>query len=221
LGGEITTALAITACKRQAKRENLWGVCPAPARGPLPAIARKISMKLNKKILIIFTQLLISCLKQSGDKEANNSQKNDTVIKIINFEKSKAVIFPGNYWKKSKYANSEFANEHIFFTPDEETIRNIETQLPEAESLIYAMWQSDSNVKAKDMNLYDKQYYGYVDDKKDSIVAVRVFNLLNTYPHSAKKQFDTEVNTMVCGWYNFNTVDFSYSLKNKNFKDFK
>ena len=167
-------------------------------------------------ILLFFT----SCLKKSEKVETEKVLDTVSKIKILKFEKSKAVIFPANYWKKPEFANIDFTTENTFFTPDEETVRHIETLLPKTESIIYAMWKGDSNVKANHMNLYDKQYFGYVDEKNDSIIAVRVFNLLDSYPKSANNKFDTELNSRVCGWYNFNTIDLSYSLKLKGFKEF-
>jgi hypothetical protein len=178
---------------------------------------------LNKLIFTILTLGFISCTKQSGNIEANDVQNSDTVvkIKILNFEKSKAVIFPANYWKKPQFAAFKYARKTSFFTPDEETVRYIETQLPKTGSIMYSMWQNDSKIKAKNMELYDKQYYGYIDDKKDSVIAVRVFNFLDPESDHAKKNFDTEVNLWACGWYNFNACDFLYSLKLKKFRDFK
>ncbi|MBU3714688.1 MAG: hypothetical protein FGM46_07040, partial [Ferruginibacter sp.] len=53
----------LTACKRQAKRENLLGVCPAPARQPLWAILKSNIMK--KSILVAGILVLANlCLGQ-------------------------------------------------------------------------------------------------------------------------------------------------------------
>ena len=174
-------------------------------------------MKDICKIFLIFL-FFTSCSKKSEKVETEKVLDTVVKIKVINFEKSKAVIFPANYWKQPKLA--KYYTDYKYFTPDEKTIRNIEKQLPKTAPIIYAMWRGDSHINAKHMQLYDKQYYGYIDKKNDSIVAVRIFNFIDSYPEHVKNSFETEASLMVCGWYNFYTLDLSYSIKRKEFKNF-
>ena len=109
-----------------------------------------------------------------------NSKVLDTVskMKTIEFEHSVAVIVPANYMKRMT-AGSGMKTD--YFTPDEKTIKYIEKRLPETQSIINQVWGDSEWQKllkfdAEYMSKYDKQYIGFVNSKKDSIISIYLVN---------------------------------------------
>ena len=148
----------------------------------------------------------------------------DTIskIKIIKLEHSVAAVISANYMKKFA---AKSGMKKTYFTPDEKTIKYIEKRLPETQGIIDKVWGDSDSQKllkfdAKHMDLYDKQYGGYVNSKKDSIVSIQLLNF-ESDPYHQKPKMGKEIIGGGGGWFNTNTCYFEYNMQSKKFNNFQ
>ena len=166
-------------------------------------------------VLIIFF-LSTSCVKEKQKKivESTQSKFIDTLPKIIKFKNSKAVIFPAPFTKR-------YRSDLVYFTPDEKTIRYVEKRLPETQNIIDKFWGESDWQKllkfdAKQMGHYDKQYLGVINSKKDSIVAIFLYNF-ESDPNNLKQYLEKKLISGGDGWFNTNTCRMEYNIQSKKF----
>lgn len=177
-------------------------------------------MKDICKIFLIFL-FFTSCSKKSEKLETEKVKDTVSKIKTIKFKKSMAVVFPSALMWKRGWVNKD-SRERGFFTPDEKTIKYIEKKLPEASTIIDHYWgegqgwQKVFKINAKNTDLYDKQYFGYINSKKDSIVAITLFNF-ESNPYKIQERIEKEYISGSDGWFNTNTCMLEYNKCTKKF----
>ncbi len=178
-------------------------------------------MKDICKIFLIFL-FFTSCSKKSEKVETEKVLDTVSKIKIIKFDKSIAVILPSALMWKRGWIN-QYSRERGFFTPNEETIKYIEKKLPETSAIIdnyrkedLPGWRKFFKIYAKDTNLYDKQYFGYINSKRDSIVAITLFNF-ESDPFKMRERIQKKYVSMSDGWFDSNTCMLEYNKQSKKF----
>lgn len=162
-----------------------------------------------------------SCNRKAENKQTSKELDTVTTIRVLKLEQSVAAIIPANYFRKKDWLN-EHSREKGFFTPDEKTIKEIEEMLPEQSSVIDSYWgepsgwQSVFKINAKYTHMYDKQYMGYIDAKKDSIVDVTLFNF-ESDPCKFREEIEKRHIGGCDGWFNTNTCTLEYNKRTKKF----
>jgi hypothetical protein len=151
--------------------------------------------------------LIISCFqKQDASDE----------IKVIKLDNGKGVIFPEAFAKKIMINTTKVTG---VFTPNQKLIRFIDRNLPKNFDRIITSYQKREIKLAiikPDLGNYDKQFLGFIDKKKDSIVLGQIFNL-EDYPLKKKPRFEKEYLICSDGWCDTNIIEFMYNIKTKKF----
>ncbi|WP_339890025.1 hypothetical protein [uncultured Flavobacterium sp.] len=171
-------------------------------------------MKHILKLLFITVFVLFSC----SNKEKRKTEKNANVrerIKVIKLGEGRTIIFPAEYAKKILTHPNKVTG---VFTPDVETIKYIEENLPSNFDSILAPFQKNSSLRLfkKDLAKYDKQFLGYTNSKKDSLIVGYIVNL-ESDPYKIKPRLEKEFCLCLDGWCYTNTCEFIFNKKTKRF----
>lgn len=171
-------------------------------------------MKDIYKIFLIFL-FSISCSKK--EKKVENSKVSETIseIKIIELGHGKGIIFPANY-SKGVFTHSDKVKG--VFTLNEKTVRTIDSLFVENYESLITSYQKETqgySILKKDLKFYDKQFFGLLDSKHDSIAHCVIFNLTKSNPYNLKKRILNQSGEGSGFWFDANMFIFEYNLKTK------
>ena len=161
------------------------------------------------------------------------SRTTDSVseIKIIELKESKGIIFPSAYSKKLFIEDS---TDTIigFFTPDESTIKYIDENLSrkyfaavqkfnnqwkDLHDKTYSKAQTlKSKKEAQRVIRYDKQFFGYINAKKEKIIVIQLFDFSED-PLNVRTQIVNEYIIGYHGWFETNVSKLRFHVESKKF----
>jgi hypothetical protein len=160
-------------------------------------------------ILLFFT----SCSKKSQEVECKKVLDTISKIKIIELGYGKGIIFPAALSKK-------FFTDTGSFTLNEKKVRYIDSLFVEKYDSLLTYFQKERklfSIKKKDLQFYDKQFFGIIDKKKDSIAYCLIFNLTKSNPYNMKQKILKEDAEGSGFWFDENMFIFEYNLQTKKF----
>lgn len=160
-------------------------------------------------ILLFFT----SCSKKSQEVEYKKVLDTISKIKIIELGYGKGIIFPAAYSKK-------FFTDTGSFTLNEKKVRYIDSLFVEKYDSLLTYFQKERklfSIKKKDLQFYDKQFFGMINKKKDSIAYCLIFNLTKSNPYNMKQKILKEIAEGSGFWFDENMFIFEYNLQTKKF----
>ena len=137
-------------------------------------------------------------------------------IKIIKFENSIAVIFPDTYSKNIFIHPDKVSG---VFTPSESTIRYIEENLSANFDVLITERQKPyfgTKIFKKDLQKYDKQYFGFINKNKDSIVSGIIINF-ESDPFKVKSKLEKDALFCNDGWCDSNRLEFYFNINSRKF----
>jgi len=155
-----------------------------------------------------------------------------TEIKVFNLKESKGIVFPSEYAKKL-FIEDSTDTVIGFFTPDEKTIRFIDEELPKK---YYSTIQKFNNQwkkvlddkeyfkeqklalkkEANNVNKYCKQFFGYINDRKEKIIVIQLLDFSED-PSDVKKQVTKEYIIGFHGWFETNVSHMRFHVESKKF----
>ena len=155
-----------------------------------------------------------------------------TEIKAFTLKESKGIVFPSEYAKKL-FIEDSTDNIIGFFTPDEKTIRFVDEELPKkyysTMQKFNNQWENTMDDKerfkeqkvalkkqANNVSKYYKQFFGYINDKKEKIIVIQLLDFSED-PSEVKKLVTKEFIIGFHGWFETNVSRLRFHVESKKF----
>lgn len=191
----------------------------------IPAFAKRQNVSNNsspfvmKDIYKIFIILLFFtfCSKKPEKVETEKVLDTGSKIKIMKLNHGKGIIFPASYSKKIFIDPDKVKG---VFTLTEKKVTSIDSLLVENYDSLLTSFQKERqsfSIIKKDLQFYDKQFFGIIDSKRDSIAYCLIFNLTKSNPYNMKQRILKECAEGSGYWFDNNMFIFEYNLQTKKF----